>query len=96
MVRHRNRNIDERNTIESPEIYSCTYGQFICDEGSKATQQRRDDLQKKGEPESESHGEQTGFAESDVKAHILGFPDPSFSLRTFCLELLHLPLFSLC
>ena len=76
MVRHRNRNIDERNTIESPEIYSCTYSQFICDEGSKATQRRRDDLPKKGEPESESHGEQTGFAESDGKSPHFGIPRP--------------------
>ena len=69
---HKNRNLDKWNMIESPEISSCIYGQFICDKGSKATQWKKDNLQMKGEPESESHCEQTWFVRSDrIKVHIM-------------------------
>ena len=41
---HKNRNIDQWDRTENPEIKPCTYGQFIYDKGGNTTQYWKDSL----------------------------------------------------
>ena len=41
---HKDRNTDEWNKVESPEIHPCTYGHLMFDKGGKNIQWRKDNL----------------------------------------------------